>query len=217
MEDETPSTPKTSPVISAVAVLALGVAAVATALGVVALKKIQSTTNDISERIEKNAAVELETKKLSDRVDSLALQLENIKGSLGDNSAQIDAKVGDVVKQTQKVVNILNSNIGEIRAEVVKNREAIEKLAARPTSTRSASRSESAQTAQTEPKPDTAQNSAATETPETSADGKIHRIQNGDTFAKLAKKYNVSVEAIVKANPDANPARLKIGQKVRIP
>lgn len=214
MEDETPSTPKTSPVISAVAVLALGVAAVATALGVVALKKIQSTTNDISERIEKNAAVELETKKLSDRVDSLALQLENIKGSLGDNSAQIDAKVGDVVKQTQKVVNILNSNIGEIRAEVVKNREAIEKLAARPTSTRSASRSESAQT---ESKPDTAQNSAAGEAPETSADGKIHKIQSGDTFAKLAKKYNVSVEAIVKANPDANPARLKIGQKVRIP
>ncbi len=214
MEDETPSTPKTSPVISAVAVLALGVAAVATALGVVALKKIQSTTNDISERIEKNAAVELETKKLSDRVDSLALQLENIKGSLGDNSAQIDAKVGDVVKQTQKVVNILNSNIGEIRAEVVKNREAIEKLAARPTSTRSAARAESAQT---ESKPDTAQNSAAGETPETSADGKIHKIQSGDTFAKLAKKYNVSVEAIVKANPDANPARLKIGQKVRIP
>lgn len=214
MEDETPSTPKTSPVISAVAVLALGVAAVATALGVVALKKIQSTTNDISERIEKNAAVELETKKLSDRVDSLALQLENIKGSLGDNSAQIDAKVGDVVKQTQKVVNILNSNIGEIRAEVVKNREAIEKLAARPTSTRSAARAESAQT---ESKPDTAQNSATGETPETSADGKIHKIQSGDTFAKLAKKYNVSVEAIVKANPDANPARLKIGQKVRIP
>lgn len=214
MEDETPSTPKTSPVISAVAVLALGVAAVATALGVVALKKIQSTTNDISGRIEKNAAVELETKKLSDRVDSLALQLENIKGSLGDNSAQIDAKVGDVVKQTQKVVNILNSNIGEIRAEVVKNREAIEKLASRPTSTRSAARAESAQT---ESKPDTAQNSAAGETPETSADGKIHKIQSGDTFAKLAKKYNVSVEAIVKANPDANPARLKIGQKVRIP
>lgn len=214
MEDETPSTPKTSPVISAVAVLALGVAAVATALGVVALKKIQSTTNDISERIEKNAAVELETKKLSDRVDSLALQFENIKGSLGDNSAQIDAKVGDVVKQTQKVVNILNSNIGEIRAEVVKNREAIEKLASRPTSTRSAARAESAQT---ESKPDTAQNSAAGETPETSADGKIHKIQSGDTFAKLAKKYNVSVEAIVKANPDANPARLKIGQKVRIP
>ena len=214
MEDETPSTPKTSPVISAVAVLALGVAAVATALGVVALKKIQSTTNDISERIEKNAAVELETKKLSDRIDSLALQLENIKGNLGDNSAQIDAKVGDVVKQTQKVVNILNSNIGEIRAEVVKNREAIEKLASRPTSTRSAARSESAQT---ESKPDTAQNSAAGETPETSADGKIHKIQSGDTFAKLAKKYNVSVEAIVKANPDANPARLKIGQKVRIP
>lgn len=214
MEDETPSTPKTSPVISAVAVLALGVAAVATALGVVALKKIQSTTNDISERIEKNAAVELETKKLSDRVDSLALQLENIKGSLGDNSAQIDAKVGDVVKQTQKVVNILNSNIGEIRAEVVKNREAIEKLASRPTSTRSAARAESAQM---ESKPDTAQNSAAGETPETSADGKIHKIQSGDTFAKLAKKYNVSVEAIVKANPDANPARLKIGQKVRIP
>ena len=46
---------------------------------------------------------------------------------------------------------------------------------------------------------------------------KNHKIQAGDTFAKLAKKYNVSVDAILKANPQANPSRLKIGQEIVIP
>lgn len=44
-----------------------------------------------------------------------------------------------------------------------------------------------------------------------------YEIQAGDTFAKLATRYGVSVDAILAANPNVNPSRLQIGQKVRIP
>ena len=44
-----------------------------------------------------------------------------------------------------------------------------------------------------------------------------HVIVKGDTFALLATKYHVSVNAIKQANPNLNPTRLKIGDKVKIP
>ncbi len=44
-----------------------------------------------------------------------------------------------------------------------------------------------------------------------------HVIVKGDTFATLATKYGASVRSIQSANPNLNPTRLKIGDKVKIP
>ena len=46
---------------------------------------------------------------------------------------------------------------------------------------------------------------------------KQHVIAKGDSFSTLAKKYSVPTAAITKANPDVNPTKLKIGQKITIP
>ena len=200
MEDETPSTQKTSPLFTIMAILGLGIAVIAAAVGGVALKKISATTNDINARIEKNAAMELEIKKISDRVDALALQVSDMKSA--DNS-----KINNLTSQVQKVIDVLNSNINEIRGEVVKNREALEKLATRPAKVVATKKAE-----QTEQ-----QNQDATTSEQKQASGKVHKIQNGDTFAKLAKKYNATVSALMKANPNVNPSRLKIGQEIQIP
>ncbi len=45
----------------------------------------------------------------------------------------------------------------------------------------------------------------------------IHVIQAGDTFWKLAKKYNTTVESISIANPEVDPLNLQIGQTICIP
>lgn|GEM_PF-2151557 len=45
----------------------------------------------------------------------------------------------------------------------------------------------------------------------------MHVVKKGDTFWKLAKKYNTTVEAIVDANPDVDPLNLQIGQTICIP
>ena len=46
---------------------------------------------------------------------------------------------------------------------------------------------------------------------------KYYVIQPGDTFYKLAKRYNTTVEAIEKANPGVDPNNLQVGQKICIP
>ncbi|MBO4545770.1 MAG: LysM peptidoglycan-binding domain-containing protein [Verrucomicrobia bacterium] len=55
------------------------------------------------------------------------------------------------------------------------------------------------------------------ELPKTQKKIEIYEIQSGDTFAKLARRYNVKPEELVKLNPDVNPTKLQIGQEIRIP
>jgi len=46
---------------------------------------------------------------------------------------------------------------------------------------------------------------------------KSYAIQAGDTFYKIARKFNVSLDNLVKANPTIDPDRLLIGQTLCIP
>lgn len=45
----------------------------------------------------------------------------------------------------------------------------------------------------------------------------IHKIEDGDTFKKLAEYYSTSEEKIKRANPDITPTNLQIGSKIVIP
>ena len=45
----------------------------------------------------------------------------------------------------------------------------------------------------------------------------FYKIQKGDTFAALAERYGTTVDAIVLANPEAQPENLQIGETVTIP
>src|SRR5262245_53699890 len=47
--------------------------------------------------------------------------------------------------------------------------------------------------------------------------GTDYKIQKGDSFATIAKKFNVSVKALTDANPGLEPTRLQIGQTVHVP
>jgi LysM repeat protein len=44
-----------------------------------------------------------------------------------------------------------------------------------------------------------------------------HKIAKGESFAKLALQYHVTANAIKEANPSLDPAKLQIGQIVKIP
>ena len=47
---------------------------------------------------------------------------------------------------------------------------------------------------------------------------KIHIVKQGDTLFELSKKYNVSLQAIIDANPQlSDPNKLNIGDKIKIP
>ena len=44
-----------------------------------------------------------------------------------------------------------------------------------------------------------------------------YRIQPGDTLTKIARDHELSLSALFDANPEINPNRLQIGQKIHIP
>lgn len=54
-------------------------------------------------------------------------------------------------------------------------------------------------------------------TPLPPAAGKSHTVKPRETLFAIAKQYGVRVDAIVAANPNANPNRLKAGQVLVIP
>jgi LysM repeat protein len=57
---------------------------------------------------------------------------------------------------------------------------------------------------------------AAAPTGVLNADG-TYSVAPGDTLAKIARKFAVKVDAIEAENPGLDPARLKVGQKIRVP
>ena len=71
--------------------------------------------------------------------------------------------------------------------------------------------------------PDPGPVSTAASTPEAAAppaaapSRQTYRIQSGDSFYKIASKFNVNFKDIERANPNVNPRRLQIGQEIVIP
>lgn len=204
MEEEIIKTDKTPALLPALGILGLGIGTVALVLGIFAMKKSGDISESMSDKIEKAAALSLEIKKLSDRTDALALQIEDMKSGDGN-------RVGNLARQTNEAVIKLNSMIVKNRDAISDLNKAVEKLASRPAPSRTSS--QSAQTSQGVQPTQTGEQ----QTQASTGDEKIHIIQSGDTFAKIAIKYKTTVDALIRANPDLRPTQLMIGQKVVIP
>lgn len=198
MEEEIIKNDKSQALLPAMGLLGLGVGVVALVLGIFAMKKSGDVSASMTDKIEKAAALSLEIKKLGDRVDSLALQLEDLKSGDGN-------RVENLARQTNAAVRQLGSMISDNRKSIADVNKALEELAKRPAAARRAE----APAAAPQPQPES-QTAAG-------AEGGVHIIQSGDTFAKIAMKYKTTVDALIRANPDLRPSRLMIGQKVVIP
>lgn len=53
--------------------------------------------------------------------------------------------------------------------------------------------------------------------PKESLNDRVYVIQAGDTYWKLAQRFQTNVQLIIEANPGIDPSQLSIGQQVRIP
>lgn len=197
MEEEI-KTEKSSALLPAMGVLGLGVGTIALVLGIFAMKKAGDVSTTMTDKVEKAAALSLEIQKFSERTDSIALQIEDLKSA--DKSSR-----ENLVRQFNDIIGKLNSSIVENRESIKELRAAVETLAKHRTAPLQTARAE-APAQQQEQKSDAAEESNA----------EFHVIQSGDTYAKIAAKYNTTVDALIKANPDLRPSRLKIGQKVKL-
>jgi LysM repeat protein len=52
--------------------------------------------------------------------------------------------------------------------------------------------------------------------PQDEEDG-VHVVQEGETIFSIAQERGVSVDALLEANPDAEPDDLRVGQRLQIP
>lgn len=57
---------------------------------------------------------------------------------------------------------------------------------------------------------------AAAPTQERAAAGRTHKVASGDTFYGISRKYGVSLNELIAANPSVNHKALRIGQNIRI-
>lgn len=53
--------------------------------------------------------------------------------------------------------------------------------------------------------------------PEPCVNGTPYFVKSGDTFYSIARRFNVSADALLAANPGVNPDQLQVGQQVCIP
>ena len=184
--------------------VALGVAGIL--IGIVSLymafhvnKRISASGDVMDKKIANVARVNGTISELEGRINALKTQLAK-------QTEQID----DLISQTQSAFVQVGKEIGSTRSQVTKNadkiRELVENMTKPVKPVRAVAKAAPAKAS-----------SSGVAAPLSDGQMREHVIASGDTFSKLAAQYHVTTDAILAANPDVDPRRLQIGQKIMIP
>jgi LysM repeat protein len=143
-------------------------------------------------------------------------QLAGLETQLAELSAQsVDLKktIGRMrvyANQGEQTVRQVAGGVKENRDEIVKMAKRLNELAVSSTQTRPEA-------------PTVAETSAPSRTSarpaeaEDAGPGGTYTIKSGDYFAKIASELGIELQALIDANPDADPRRLRIGQVINVP
>ncbi|MBL9216659.1 MAG: LysM peptidoglycan-binding domain-containing protein [Opitutaceae bacterium] len=124
-------------------------------------------------------------------------KIANLESEVRSASAKAEADLKSFRAGLQSTFDQVGTEIGAINAKIAKLEEAQKARAAAPA-----------------PKSGGGGGGAATGV--LNADG-TYSVAPGDTLSRIAKKFNTRVDSIEAENPGLDPARLKVGQKIRIP
>lgn len=145
-------------------------------------------------------------------------QLSSIETRLAEVSAQYDE-----LKKTVDRVRMYGSQSEQLTKQVASgvksNREELVKLAEKMNELASSGTRAAAPVASTSAPASSASNTAPSVADTIAASGpaSTYKIQSGDTFGRIATLKGVSLDALLAANPGADPRRLSIGQEINIP
>jgi LysM repeat protein len=138
--------------------------------------------------------------KVDNRVtghDDAIAKIPAIESSVTAASAKADSDIRGLRTGIQTALDQVGNEIGTINAKIAKIEEAAKKPAPAPAAGGKAG-------------------AAAAPTGVLNADG-TYTVAAGDTISKIARKFNVKVDSIEAENPGLDPAKLRAGQKIRIP
>ncbi|MDQ8208829.1 LysM domain-containing protein [Coraliomargarita sp. SDUM461003] len=219
MEDDHEST-GASMVPLALALLAILLGGAGLYFGLNANQRITPLMESVDEGSSAAARIDKQLSTLDTRIAELAAQNVKLKETI--------QRLGRESSQTLRLANQAGSGVESNRGELIKLAQKMSELAsagvrtvAPTTSTAAASSarpsvvSSSVTTqAANSNSPASASSSASASA---SASASVYQIQSGDTFGKIASLKGVSLDALLEANPDADPRRLRIGQEINIP
>jgi len=126
----------------------------------------------------------------------------------GDTFSDIAAEFGITVDELLAANPGIDPR-GLVAGDVIRLPSGVEPGAPRPEPT------ESEPEPTEEPAPTDTPVPAPTNTP--SALGQTYTVQAGDIPVDIAARFGITVEALLAANPDANPSNLQVGQVLIIP
>lgn len=179
-----------------------------------------------------SAEVQSELERLRESNLALTAQVEELRQAHARDLQEAQKNIFELKNSTQGAVDQIGNVIGQLNQRQGANTEKIAEVVktlnewaargstpapARTAATRSSATGGAGGSATAPADTRGAAPAGVSGAGGTAAIAREHAIESGDTFSKLAKRYGVSVSAILEANPDVDPRRLMLGQKIRIP
>ena len=123
------------------------------------------------------------------------LKIDTVRGEVQTLSTKVDNDVKGLRDGVQSVLAQVGEQIGAMRGQITKLEEAAKKPA---------------------PAAAGGKGGVAVATGTVDANGN-YTVAPGDTISKIAKKFATKADSIEAENPGLNPAKLRVGQKIKIP
>jgi LysM repeat protein len=191
----------------ALALLAIVLGSAGLYFGLNANQRIAPLTESVDEGTSFAARLDKQLSSMETRIEEVTAQSNELKKTVdrlriyGSQSETLTKQVAAGVKSNREEIVTLAEKMKELASSRVSAPAAVVPSAtARPNIPDSASSTDGTNTS-------AAASSAAS----------VYQIQSGDTFGKIASLKGVSLDALLAANPDADPRRLRIGQEINIP
>lgn len=146
--------------------------------------------------------------KMDQLINGLDLQIAELAAQVAEQSKTVN-RLRVYSAQGEQAVKKLAAELNVNREQIVKTAAKLNKFAAAGIH---------APTVVQTPAVEPSQVDAAASTPPAAVDGgTTYVIVSGDNFATIAARMGIPLQAILDANPEADPRRLAIGQTIQLP
>ena len=200
MEEDTESI-ETSLVPIALVFLAILLGGAGLYFGLTAKQQIAPLTESVDVGTSSAARIDKQLSTIDTRIKDLSAQNAQLKETI--------QRLGRESSQTLREAKQAGAGVQSNRGELIELAQKLSQLA-------SSGSALAASTLRTDAA-STGNGASATETLASSGSASIYKIRSGDTFGKIASQKGLRLDALLEANPDADPRRLRIGQEINIP
>ena len=200
MEDDTEPT-ESSMLPLALVLLSILLGGTGLYLGLTAKQQLATLSKSAYEGSSSTARINKQLSKIDKRINELSAQNAKLKETI--------QRLGRESSQTLREAKQANEGVQSNRGELIELAQKISQLATSDAvSIASRSRVEGTSS-------DSETSAIVTFT--SSGSGSTYKIQSGDTLGNIASQKGVGLDALLEANPDVDPRRLRIGKEINIP